>query len=305
MNVLVTGGNGFLGNHLVSFLENAHHQVYTLSRNNAHIICDLGREMPLFTTHFELVIHCSGKAHSVPANDVQSNEFFTANCIGTSNLFKGLEAQSVLPKYFIFMSSISVYGRAEGHLINEEAPLLATDTYGLSKIRAEKIALEWCVKNNVICTILRLPLIAGINPPGNLKTMIKAIKMGYYFNVVGGKSKKSMVLATDIASIIPHVSKIGGIYNLTDGMHPSFAELSHEIAKQLNRKKPLSIPMWLAKILAGFGDLIGTRSPINSDKLNKITSSLTFDDQKARKMIGWSPNPVLKEFKIVSFHYNP
>ena len=299
MNVLVTGGTGFLGRHVVAFLENAAHRVYTLARNNAHINCDLGAEIPVFDTNFELVIHCSGKAHSIPLNVEQRNEFFTANCIGTNNLLKGLEGQPVLPSYFIFMSSVSVYGREEGYLINEEAPLLAIDPYGLSKIRAEKIALEWCVKNNVICTILRLPLIAGINPPGNLKTMIKAINLGYYFNVVGGKSKKSMVLATDIASIIPHVSKIGGIYNLTDGMHPSFAELSHEIAKQLNRKKPLSIPMWLAKILAGFGDLIGTRSPINSDKLNKITSSLTFDDQKARKMIGWSPNPVLKEFKIV------
>lgn len=45
-------------------------------------------------------------------------------------------------------------------------------------------------QHNVVCTILRLPLLVGTNPPGNLGAMIKGIARGYYFNIGGGKSKK-------------------------------------------------------------------------------------------------------------------
>jgi nucleoside-diphosphate-sugar epimerase len=165
-------------------------------------------------------------------------------------------------------------------------------------VEAEMIIQEWCKKNNVICAILRLPLIAGPNPPGNLKSMINGIKKGYYFNIAGGKAKKSMVLAEDVAKIIPVAARVGGIYNLTDGHHPSFSELSMLIAKQSGKSTPFNIPMWLAKLMAKTGDLIGPKAPVNSDKLIKITSDLTFDDSKARQYLGWKPISVLKGFKI-------
>ena len=47
-----------------------------------------------------------------------------------------------------------------------------------------------------------------------------------------------------------------------------------------------------------FGDIAGKYAPLNSDKLNKITSTLTFDDSKARAAFGWNPTPVLEGFKI-------
>jgi hypothetical protein len=47
------------------------------------------------------------------------------------------------------------------------------------------------------------------------------------------------------------------------------------------------------------GDLINIAAyPINSNKLSKINSTLTFDDSKARLAFGWEPNSVLKEFRI-------
>jgi hypothetical protein len=85
---------------------------------------------------------------------------------------------------------------------------------------------------------------------------------------------------------------------LTDGYHPSFEEFSKYISNQLGKGKPVNIPLWLAKIVAKFGDLIGEKFPINSNKLSKIISPLTFDDSKARKAFGWNPSPVTAGFKI-------
>jgi len=297
MNILLTGASGFLGKSISKELKSFN--IKTIGRcETNNIRCNLTEGTPIFKNQFGLVIHAAGKAHSVPKNDIEKQHFFEVNVAGTANLLKGLE-QSGLPQSFIFISSVSVYGLETGALIAEDSPLLAKDPYGKSKIEAEQLVQDWCEKNKVICTILRLPLISGPNPPGNLKAMINGLKKGYYFNIAGVKAKKSMVLAEDVAKIIPVAANIGGIYNLTDDYHPSFSELSQVIAQQLGKSKPLNIPMWMAKLMAKAGELIGTQVPINSNKLMKITSDLTFDDSKARKLLGWKPTPVLSGFRIV------
>jgi hypothetical protein len=58
------------------------------------------------------------------------------------------------------------------------------------------------------------------------------------------------------------------------------------------------MPLFIAKGLAKIGDILGNVFPINSNKLSKITSTLTFDDSKARIAFGWDPNPVLEGFKL-------
>lgn len=292
--VLLTGASGFLGNYINnSFVSIVN--VFTLGRIN----CDLTHSIPLLPD-VNIVIHAAGKAHSVPKNSLEKQAFFDVNFKGTQNLLQGLEESQSLLKAFVFISTVAVYGRESGVNISEDAPLLAKDPYGLSKIQAEQLVIEWCKKNNVICTILRLPLLVGANPPGNLGAMIKGIKKGYYFNIAGGRAQKSMVLASDVAQCILKVSEIGGIYNLTDGYHPTFNELSRTISLQLGRKFVPNMPLVFAKVLAKIGDLIGEKFPINSSKLAKIMAPLTFDDSKARNAFGWNPSPVLEEFKFLN-----
>lgn len=260
------------------------------------IKCDLTQEIPTLSDA-DLVIHSAGKAHAVPKTKSEKREFFDINVKGTENLLKGLEQASSLPKSFIFISSVAVYGMESGTNIDEVYPLNASDPYGLSKIEAEKIVANWCAKNNVICGILRLPLLVGANPPGNLGAMIKGINNGYYFNIGGGTARKSMVMAEDVAAIVPKLAEVGGAYNLTDGYHPNFKELSCHIAKQLQKKAVMNMPSGFAKTLAKVGDVI-PKFPLNSNKLKKITSDLTFSDDKARTKLGWSPRRVLDAFEL-------
>lgn len=295
MNTLLTGSNGFIGEILKKNIESS--AIRTLSRKNADYNFDLSRSVPTFNEEFDLVIHLAGKAHSTTNSIQDKKAFFNTNVQGTLNLLEGLD-KSYVPKSFVLISSVSVYGLLEGELVNEDIPLLAQDPYGKSKIEAEIIVQDWCKNNNVVCTIFRLPLVVGANPPGNLGAMIEAIQNGYYFNIAGGKAKKSMVLASDIACFIIKAAKIGGIYNLTDGVHPSFGELSNNISRQLGKSKLYSIPQFLANFLAKIGDLAGERFPLNTRKFVKITSTLTFDDSRARSTFGWNPKPVLEEVFI-------
>jgi len=292
MKVLLTGASGFLGKTVYKHLIEKKYDVKTLGRRMSDFNVDLAIETPKLTT-VDLVIHCAGKAHLVPKTEHQKKLFFDINTLGTINLLKGLEDLPNLPRAFVFVSTVAVYGCEKGILIKESYPLSATDAYGQSKIQAEIAVKNWCQKHNVTCSILRLPLLIGINPPGNLGAMIKGISKGYYFNIDGGLARKSMVMVGDIAEIIPVVSTIGGTFNLTDGYHPSFSELSAYIAKQIGRRKIINLPYSIARFIAFIGNVFGKKAPLNTAKLNKIMADLTFDDTKAKKEIGWDPSCVL------------
>lgn len=296
MKILISGASGFLGTFFVNYFSSLMINVVTIGRSNTcNILKDITKEFEI-NDICDLFIHAAGKAHLSPRTKEEIMDFYISNVIGTKNLLNGLK--NAVPKQFVYISSVSVYGLDYGTEINESSPLLAQDPYGKSKIDAEEIVKKWCLEHNVICTILRLPLVVGENPPGNLGSMIRGIKKGYYFNISGGKAKKSMVLATDIAHFILKAAEKGGTYNLTDGHHPSFNDLSKIIAIQMGKTGVPNLPKFIAFMLAKVGDLLGNNFPINSVKLAKITSTLTFDDTKARMTFGWNPNPVLENFII-------
>ena len=297
MKLLFTGASGFLGNNIYSLLEEKYviETVGITSKDNYNV--NLAWELPNLTATFDVVFHAAGKAHSIPKTEEEKQLFFDVNLQGTKNLCTALE-NSGIPKAFIFISTVAVYGCDSGENITEEHPLNGTTPYALSKIKAEKYLEGGCAMHNVKLSILRPSLIAGPNPPGNLGAMIRGIRNGKYLSIAGGKARKSVLMVQDIANLLPMLIEKGGIYNVCDSYQPSFRELEMVICKQLSRKGPISIPYWLAKSMAVVGDCLGEKAPINSLKLRKITSSLTFSNEKAMRELGWKPMNVLKNFRI-------
>ena len=297
MTLLFTGASGFLGSNIIQLLNGAYNIISVgLSPQDTYLV-DIATDIPTFTDAFDVVFHAAGKAHSVPKTEAEKRLFFDVNLQGTKNLCTALE-RSGIPKAFIFISTVAVYGCDSGENITEEHPLNGTTPYALSKIKAEKYLEGWCAMHNVKLSILRPSLIAGPKPPGNLGAMIRGIRNGKYLSIAGGKARKSVLMVQDIANLLPMLIEKGGIYNVCDSYQPSFRELEMVICKQLNKKLPLSIPYWFAKSMAVLGDCFGENTPINSLKLRKITNSLTFSNEKAVRELGWKPMNVLKNFRI-------
>lgn len=295
--LLLTGASGYLGKQIAPKLRSMYF-VKTLGRSESNdIISDLGNGVLNLKEKFDIVVHAAGKAHVKPQSEEEANAFYEINYQGTVRLCSTLERIGV-PESFVFVSTIAVYGLVEGENIDESAPLKGESPYAKSKIMAEEFLQEWCKKNKVKLSILRLPLLCGPNPPGNLGSMIKGIESGKYMRVAGGKARKSVLMAVDIANLIPMLENRKGIYNVCDDDQPTFKDLEMLICSQLGKREPYSIPYWLARVFAHLGDLLGDNAPINSERLKKISCSLTFSNTKVKRELDWVPESVLENFVI-------
>ncbi|MBA4283797.1 MAG: UDP-galactose-4-epimerase [Candidatus Puniceispirillum sp.] len=296
MKILLTGGNGFLGRYLSKSLQSIGEVIQVGRSSSSDIIVDFSKTIPSLPM-VDMVVHAAGTAHFIPKTQEEKDLFNTVNVQGTEKLLDRLSKNSTKPKTFVFISSVAVYGLETGELIKEDFPLLGNTPYALSKINAERLVLDWGKKYGVNVFILRLPLIVGENAPGNLGAMQKAIQAGYYFRVGKGESRKSMVLAEDIASLIPYlIDHEGGIFNLTDGVDPKISELDTAMATQL-KKTVKVIPLAFIKPFAKLGDKIPLL-PINTYRLEKLIGQLTFDCSKAKKELNWTPRSVLNWFSV-------
>lgn len=295
--LLFTGGTGFLGKNVMPVLCERYEVTTCGITPDDKIKANFVTDVPALPEQYDVVLHACGKAHVVPKTEAEKQAFFDVNYTGTKHLCEALEKVGV-PKALVFISTVAVYGCDYGDLITEAHPLNGDTPYAKSKIMAEEYLTEWCKKNNVILGILRPSLLAGKGAPGNLGAMVNGVRKGFYMNIAGGKVIKSILMAEDIARILPILVEKGGTYNVCDTRQPSFGELSISVAKQLGKGKPMNIPYWVAWCMAKVGDLLGSKAPINSYKLEKMTKSLTFSNEKARKELGWEPLDVLDNYKI-------
>lgn len=293
MKILLTGASGFLGRICMPFLT-VDHQVLSIGRNMSNDInADLATFIPELPP-IDAVIHAAGKAHVYPRTEAEKQAFFDVNVNGTRHLLDALNTTSV--KAFVFISSVSVYGLDHGENIPESTPLKGSSPYASSKIQAETMIVSWCQKHQVDYLILRLPLIAGAKPLGNLGKMMKAIQGGRYLRIAKGEANKSMVLATDVSALmakwINSTKRVSGIYNLTDGIHPSFFQLEEGLRLLWHIKYIPAIPKWLGYLMGKIGDSVSW-FPVNTGSIRKITGTFTFSDEKARIELGWNPRSVL------------
>lgn len=295
--LLFTGGTGFLGKNVMPLLQKDY-EVTTCGITPEDMIhANLAVSAPELSEQYDIVLHAAGKAHVVPKTEEEKKLFFDINYQGTVNLCNALERVGV-PKALVFISTVAVYGCDYGEMITEQHPLNGDTPYAKSKIMAEEYLTKWCYEHGVILGILRPSLLAGKNAPGNLGAMVNGVRKGFYMNIAGGKVTKSVLMAEDIARILPLVAEKGGVYNVCDTRQPSFGELSVSVARQLGKSKPISIPYWMAWCMAMVGNLLGSKAPINSYKLEKMTKSLTFSNEKARRELGWEPLDVLENYRI-------
>jgi nucleoside-diphosphate-sugar epimerase len=288
MKILLTGHTGFLGSYLKREMLSQGLDVLGLGRGkDSDWHFDLGSAENDFPrgnrsqgeAPVDLVIHAAGLAHRVPKTAPEKQAFFEYNLKGTKRLLEALNASGNVPKQFLFISTIAVYGEPMDADIcvppyPSEVDLEKLDLtpYGLSKLKAEQLVRDWCRQEGVQAIIWRLPLIVGENAPGNLGAMEKAIRKGYYFRI--GNSYARMrhyvnleELATRVLALLDGKGSASGTYNVISGKK-SYGAFEDEIASKYG-KKVRSISLWMVRLAAKVGDLV-PGFPLNSYRLKKL-----------------------------------
>lgn len=206
MKVLISGANGFLGQHLRSLLAQQKYEVYGLVRDPS---CsedhpyDFAKDLPLPSLKgYDAVVHLAALVHK-KSSDAKKTEFERVNHIGTQLLAQKAIKDGV--KHFIFISSVSVYGESpKNQPLTLQTPTNPESPYAQSKRNAEKTLFQICEDHSMKLTIIRPPLIYGKEAPGNFSTLAKAVKLRLPLPLGSVSNKRSFVSVFNLCDFILH-----------------------------------------------------------------------------------------------------
>ena len=183
MKILITGGAGYIGSHVVMLLCDEGHDVVVLDDlslgtreavdKRAHFIegsilnyDDLSRSL----SGVEIVIHLA--AYKSAGESMQDPQKYSQNnVLGSKRLINAMIENNI--KYIIFSSSAAVYGVPEYLPLDEKHPLKPINHYGYTKLQTEKTIDLYGNKGQIMYANLRYFNAAGYDAHGRISTLEK------------------------------------------------------------------------------------------------------------------------------------
>lgn len=293
-NVLVTGGAGFIGSHLVDrLIADGHHVTvidnYSTGRpqNLDHLkandrlqlvqgdIRHLEAIKPLFQGK-DMVFHLAALADIVPSI-VNPVEYYSSNVLGTMNVLEASRLAKV--KKFLYTASSSCYGipSENNYPTKEETPIDARYPYALTKNLGEQTALHWGKVYDLPVVSLRLFNVYGPRSRtsgtyGAVFGVFLAQKLaGKPFTVVGdGEQTRDFTFVTDVADAFATAA---------------YSEVKHEVFN-VGTGKPQSVNRLI--------DLLGGEK-VHIPKRPGEPDCTWADVSKIKKMLNWTAKVSFEE----------
>ena len=317
MKVLVTGGTGFLGRHLVERLTLEGDEVSVLGRGGpamaglaklgAHPIEGDLRQWPTLrraVAGHDVVYHCAGKVEA----GGRWQDFLEVNVLGTERLLQAALEHGV--GRFVHVSSIGVYPeRPSGSVITEDTGYddnAGRGGYTRSKVMADQVVFWYSRAQSAPVTVIRPATIYG---PGGKNNLVRVgVKKGRMNIIFGdGRNVLPLVYVDNVVDALVLAARrdeaIGRAYNIVDDDRITQREYIERMSAALGQpQKTAYLPMPVVKRLADGADLAkaalrgGRRSP--QGMFSRITRSLQdvrYDTSRAKTELGWKPRVDFEE----------
>jgi NAD dependent epimerase/dehydratase len=170
-NVLITGGNGFIGSHLVEFLIKKNFNVISFDRYNIHNSLGWLENSPCkkkikfilgdirdYDSVYKALKECRSVIHlaaliGIPYSYVSPSAYIKTNVEGTYNVLEA--AKNLNIKNVLVTSTSEVYGTAYKHQLSENDLVHAQSPYAASKIAADQLAMSYYLSFNLPVKIIR------------------------------------------------------------------------------------------------------------------------------------------------------
>jgi nucleoside-diphosphate-sugar epimerase len=307
--VLVTGGTGFVGSHLVEALHaRGYGDVRCLIRSKPGWLSDIPHtairadlssvdDLAAAMTGCRAVYHVAGRTRAT-----SWEEFEAANVKGTLNLLQAASSLSPVPRVQI-VSSLAAVGAAAEEVATEGTPLRPVSMYGRSKAVMEEEIQAF--RALVPITVVRPPAVYGPRD-ADIFTIIKGASRGV-FPVVGGSTGPALTLVhvTDLVQGMIDAAEspatVGNTYFLGADPAYSWAQVKDAAAQALNRRVfTLRIPQALivpvGVVVQAVGRLFGTYPPLNREKALEIRDAcIMCNSDSARLDFGYAARVPLAE----------
>jgi UDP-glucose 4-epimerase len=210
--ILVTGGAGFIGRHVVADLlgAGAHVRVVDLKPHPDSSVDlvqgDIAEREVLdaaFEGGFDGVVHLAAVT-SVLRSVEQPELTFRTNVAGTALLLEGARAAGVTS--LVFASTNAVTGPMEAPAISEAATLRPLTPYGATKAAGEMLMSAYTASYGVRCAVLRLTNVYGPGMQAKdsiVARLMRAIRLGHTFEIYGdGEQVRDYVHALDVTAAV-------------------------------------------------------------------------------------------------------
>lgn len=179
MKVLVCGGAGYIGSHVVRYLNTNGHDVVVfdnlstghreavgLARLIKGDILDTKALNELFANHrFDAVMHFCALSQ-VGASVIEPYLYYQNNAVGTLNLLRTMHAAGVCK--LVFSSTAAVFGNPDTDLIDENHSTRPINPYGASKLMVERMLADAADAYGLRSVALRYFNAAGADPSGEI-----------------------------------------------------------------------------------------------------------------------------------------
>ena len=240
-DILLLGGTGFIGKHLLSKIENKNSIKMMIHNSNLETSAQKFRGNILSTDSFIDQINDDQIIINLLGQTTNESDFFTSNIIGGLNLLNSCIQKKI--KGIILISTINVYGESLECSSKETDKLNPKTTYGIVKMITESIYKQFSEKYGINVTILRLGNIYGpTKKTGFLNTIInslvdkKIIPICYH----EGKQQRDFLFLDDAVDCIKNTIDYDHngfqIFNISSGNRISINSLVLKIEEITNSK---------------------------------------------------------------------
>lgn len=299
MKCLITGANGFLGQHLLPYLQSKKIEVIATARQaspgSESVIAtgDLNQysNWDSLLKNVDVIIHAAAKAHDMSKSPDLKDKYYQANL--KLPLLLAEKARQHRVKRFIFISTVKVNGENTFERpFHADDPAHPVDDYGRSKAQAEAALLQMHEPGVFEVVIIRPCLIYGAGVKANFKNLLHLVEKGWPLPFALIKNKRSLVSVDNLMDLIfncmTHPNASGQIFLVSDDQDLSLPATIKTLAKSIHKSILLiPIPLFLFRVVF---TLLGKK-----DLIQKLFGNLQVDISKTKQMLNWTPPYTMEE----------
>lgn len=313
MKVLVTGGTGFVGSHLVRRLLSRGHQVTSLDKNPGLVSDELralgatlisgsvtdSADVDRAVVGQDLVFHLAS-----PFGDILQRDeaYWAIEVEGTRNVMAAAERRGV--QRVIHCSTQGVHGIITDPPGDEDSPIAPRDYYCYSKAEGEKVAREFMARGLDV-VIVRPTSVYG---PGDTRGWLKLFQMvsrGWFVMVGSGRTfnhpiyVENLVDLFELAACAPQAR--GRTYLASDDEALTLMELVRAVARAIGgtvrifRFPSYRIAWYFSGLTEAVFRAMGTKPPLFRRRLSWFITNRQFRNERARAELGYRPLVKLDE----------